>query len=138
MCSPMGKLKIMIQKRQKGYPVNNTSNILNCNRVGCRLSPKHEKSASAVTYGTIHQKRLLRGFPGYTNKLSYQLKYRWLDFSEVSCFLATSWSKVFLEAALEVSQQYGEHMTRTPRNQQHLPMILSEALHASAKRVVLE
>lgn len=28
------------------YPVKNTSNILNCGRVGCRLSPQHEKSAS--------------------------------------------------------------------------------------------
>lgn len=68
----------------------------------------------------------------------YQLKYRWLDFSEVPCFPAVSWIKEFLEAALEVSQQYEEHVTWTPRKQQHSPMILSEALHASAKRVVLE
>ena len=48
----------------------------------------------------------------YSSFISWM--YRWFDSSELPWFLATSRFKVFLKTALEVSQQYGEHMTKPP------------------------
>lgn len=43
-----------------------------------------------------------------------------------------------VQDCLEVSQQHRDHITKSPGTSSTLPMILSEALQASAKRVVLE
>jgi len=77
---------------------------------------KAEEICSAVMHSTFHEKQLFGRFISYANVLFISWMLWWFDFSEVPQLLALSRLQVFLSTTSEVTQQHGEHMTRTPRD----------------------
>lgn len=82
---------------------------------------KPEEIRSAVTHSTFHEKQLFGRFISYANVLFISCftkheMFWWLHFPEVPWLLAVSRLQVVLRTTLEVTQQHGEHVTRTPRH----------------------